>query len=151
MTVPGGALRDVVKRGKGVSLQALLVPLAGVGAFQERDRQSGLGVVRVLGSSPGTALDDQVVENVPLDLPKIVQVLRVIETDPCTVDLQKVEDAFRHPSSPNRNRRSHSLCATSGPIGPSRQDHYVNLGTGAARRHEARLACSIFLLTDSAT
>ena len=58
MTVPGGALRDVVKRGKGVSLQALLVPLAGVESFQERDRQSGLGVVRVLGSSPGTALDD---------------------------------------------------------------------------------------------
>ena len=88
MTVPGGALRDVVKRGKGVSLQALLVPLAGVGAFQESDRQSGLGVVHVPGSSPGTALDDQVVENVPLDLPKIVQVLRVIEADPCTVDLQ---------------------------------------------------------------
>jgi hypothetical protein len=33
MTVPGDALRDVVKRGKGMSLQALLVPLAGVGAF----------------------------------------------------------------------------------------------------------------------
>jgi len=29
----GDALRDVVKRGKGVSLQALLIPLAGVGAF----------------------------------------------------------------------------------------------------------------------
>ena len=64
-----------MQRGEGVSLQALLVPLAGVGTFQESHRQSDLGVVHVLGSSQRTSSMIKIVESVILGPPKNIHVL----------------------------------------------------------------------------